>query len=254
VALRLELCQPDCASAHAAHATHAAHAAARAAVRYQTSLTFASVHARRSVVAESGAVELAEGAEEEEEAAPYLARLLVDAPTLWWPRGYGEQALYELRASLVPCAAATPVPTMTPVPTAAAAAGDGRGSDAEEASACVPTTAPMSSLRQRVGLRTVELVEEPALPPAEGLPSGTSFYFRVNGVPIFAKGSNLIPLDVFAPRETRERARWLLSLAAAANMNMVRVWGGGRYLPDWFYDVADELGIMIWQVSVVNCL
>jgi beta-mannosidase len=254
VALRLELCRPDCASAHAAHATHAAHAAARAAVRYQTSLTFASVHARRSVVAESGAVELAEGAEEEEEAAPYLARLLVVAPTLWWPRGYGEQPLYELRASLVPCAAATPVPTTTPVPTAAAAAGDGRGSDAEEASACVPTTAPMSSLRQRVGLRTVELVEEPALPPAEGLPSGTSFYFRVNGVPIFAKGSNLIPLDVFAPRETRERARWLLSLAAAANMNMVRVWGGGRYLPDWFYDVADELGIMIWQVSVVNCL
>ena len=98
----------------------------------------------------------------------------------------------------------------------------------------MPTTTPTSSLRQRVGLRTVELVEEPALPPAEGLPSGTSFYFRVNGVPIFAKGSNLIPLDVFAPRETAERARWLLSLAAAANMNMVRVWGGGRYLPDWY--------------------
>ena len=276
VALRLELCQPDCASAHAIHAVHTAHAAqaahatkaaASAAVQYQiwyqTSLASDSAHARRSVrrsvFAASGAVELAEEEEEEEEAAPYLARLLVDTPTLWWPRGYGEQPLYELHASLVSCAAATPVPTTTPmptttpVPTAAAAAGDGRGSDAEESSSCVPTTTPTSSLRQRVGLRTVELVEEPALPPAEGLPSGTSFYFRVNGVPIFAKGSNLIPLDVFAPRETAERARWLLSLAAAANMNMVRVWGGGRYLPDWFYDVADELGIMIWQEMIFAC-
>ena len=93
----------------------------------------------------------------------------------------------------------------------------------------------------------MELVQEPAQPPVAGEPAGTTFYFRVNGVPIFAKGSNLIPLDVFSPRATAERARWLLGRAAAAHMNMVRVWGGGRYLPDWFFDAADELGLMIWQ-------
>ena len=131
----------------------------------------------------------------------------------------------------------------------------GRGADRLHGSdtACAPVAPGATPLRHRIGLRTVELVQQPAQPPAPGQPNGTSFYFLVNKVPIFAKGSNLIPLDVFSPRATAERARWLLGRAAAANMNMVRVWGGGRYLPDWFYDAADELGLMLWQEMIFAC-
>lgn len=98
-----------------------------------------------------------------------------------------------------------------------------------------------------------QLVQQPAQPPANGLPNGTSFYFRVNGVDIFVKGANLIPSHVFAPEESEKRWRWLLERAVDANMNMVRVWGGGRYQPDYFYDLCDELGLMVWQEMMFAC-
>lgn len=74
----------------------------------------------------------------------------------------------------------------------------------------------------------------------------------LSGVDIFAKGANLIPAHIFAPRERSPDGaaqwRWLLTQAAQANMNMVRVWGGGRYQDDAFYQLTDELGLMVWQV------
>jgi beta-mannosidase len=88
----------------------------------------------------------------------------------------------------------------------------------------------------RIGLRTVELIR------GQG-----AFGFRVNGTAIFAKGANLIPFDSFPARVTPATMRSLLSDARSANMNMIRVWGGGYYLDDAFYDAADELGIMVWQ-------
>lgn len=95
--------------------------------------------------------------------------------------------------------------------------------------------------RRTTGLRTVELVREAGADGARG------FQLKVNGLPIFMKGANLIPFDSFAPRVTPERMDAILSDAKAANMNMVRVWGGGHYLPDAFYDSADRLGLMVWQ-------
>ncbi|CAI5784588.1 beta-mannosidase isoform X1 [Podarcis lilfordi] len=94
----------------------------------------------------------------------------------------------------------------------------------------------------KVYFRTVELVEEP-IPGSPGL----SFYFRINGLPIFMKGSNWIPADSFQDRVTSKRLRILLQSAADANMNMLRVWGGGIYEQDEFYEMCNELGIMIWQ-------
>ncbi|XP_028599356.2 beta-mannosidase isoform X2 [Podarcis muralis] len=94
----------------------------------------------------------------------------------------------------------------------------------------------------KVYFRTVELVEEP-IPGSPGL----SFYFRINGLPIFMKGSNWIPADSFQDRVTSKRLRILLQSAADANMNMLRVWGGGIYEQDEFYEICNELGIMIWQ-------
>lgn len=88
----------------------------------------------------------------------------------------------------------------------------------------------------RIGLRTVELLRD-----------GGAFGFRINGIPIFAKGANLIPFDNFPARVSAGKMRSILADARAANMNMIRIWGGGYYLDDAFYDAADELGVLVWQ-------
>jgi beta-mannosidase len=92
----------------------------------------------------------------------------------------------------------------------------------------------------RVGLRNIRLVNEPD-------EIGTSFYFEVNGQPLFAKGANYIPQDVFLPRVKPRQYRDLLIASRDAGMNMMRVWGGGIYEQDLFYQLCDSLGIMVWQ-------
>jgi len=93
---------------------------------------------------------------------------------------------------------------------------------------------------RRTGLRTLELRRDNEA-------NGQGFAFVVNGVPIFAKGANVIPFDAFPARVPRERVRRVLASEREANMNMLRSWGGGYYESDAFYDFADELGLMIWQ-------
>ncbi len=92
----------------------------------------------------------------------------------------------------------------------------------------------------KTGLRSVELRRETDQ-------WGRSFMFVVNGLPVFAKGANMIPFDSFPSRATRKRYREILQSARDANMNMVREWGGGIYESDDFYDICDELGLMVWQ-------
>ncbi|WP_265131270.1 beta-mannosidase [Chryseobacterium oranimense] len=92
----------------------------------------------------------------------------------------------------------------------------------------------------KIGLRTVELVQEKDA-------AGKSFYFKVNGKPLYAKGTNWIPGDSFSPRMTKEKYRKLIKGAKDANMNMIRVWGGGIYEDDEFYKACDENGILVWQ-------
>ncbi|XP_078731547.1 beta-mannosidase [Lampetra fluviatilis] len=99
-----------------------------------------------------------------------------------------------------------------------------------------------------VYFRTVELVQEPVADSP-----GLSFYFRINGRPVFLKGSNWIPADSFHTRVTPGRLRNLLQSAADANMNALRVWGGGVYETDAFYETCDELGIMVWQDFMFAC-
>ena len=98
----------------------------------------------------------------------------------------------------------------------------------------------------RIGLRTIELVREPDS-------IGTSFYFKVNGHSIFMKGANYIPQDVFLARPKKVNYEYILSSAQEANMNMIRVWGGGIYEKDEFYDLCDEKGLLIWQDFMFAC-
>jgi beta-mannosidase len=92
----------------------------------------------------------------------------------------------------------------------------------------------------KTGLRSIELRRDLSGP-------NTSFAFVVNGIPIFAKGADVIPFDSFPNRVTPEIHRQILQAARDAHMNMVREWGGGYYESDDFYDICDELGIMVWQ-------
>lgn len=102
------------------------------------------------------------------------------------------------------------------------------------------------ALTRRIGLRSVELITDPD-------PSGARFGLRVNGREVFARGANWIPADALPGRVTEDKTRDLLQSAVDANMNILRVWGGGRYEPDWFYDLCDEMGLMVWQDFMFAC-
>lgn len=126
----------------------------------------------------------------------------------WWPNGYGSQKLYSLYVIFT------------------------------------SSNGEVTSRTKRVGFRTVELVQDPvSADPKQGL----TFYFRVNGLPIFFKGSNWIPADSFQERITKDKIRTLLQSAVDAHMNSMRVWGGGVFESEDFYDLTDEMGILIWQ-------
>ena len=139
--------------------------------------------------------------------------LRVASPELWSPAGYGAQRLYELE---VTCSQEKAAP--------------GQG----------------FKLSKRLGFRELEVraVEDEW---------GKSLTFAVNGRAVFAKGANWIPADALPSRCTRERLASLLGAAAAAHMNCLRVWGGGRYESDAFYELCDELGILVWQDCMFSC-
>jgi len=99
---------------------------------------------------------------------------------------------------------------------------------------------------RRIGLRTIRLQRR-------GDRWGQSFQFVVNGIPFFAKGANWIPADCFVNRLSADNYETLLSDAAEAHMNMIRVWGGGIYEPDLFYDLCDRLGLCVWQDFMFAC-
>ncbi|MBO7727586.1 MAG: glycoside hydrolase family 2 protein [Oscillospiraceae bacterium] len=99
---------------------------------------------------------------------------------------------------------------------------------------------------RRIGLRTMTVSRRQD-------EWGESFSHCVNGVDIFAMGADYIPEDNLLPRRTPARTRQLLEDARAANMNCIRVWGGGYYPDDWFYDICDELGLLVWQDFMFAC-
>jgi beta-mannosidase len=99
---------------------------------------------------------------------------------------------------------------------------------------------------QKIGLRTIELIQDKDS-------VGQAFYFKVNGIPVFIRGANYIPQDNFLPRVNDSAYIAIISEVKSANMNMLRVWGGGIYENDIFYDLCDENGIMVWQDFMFAC-
>lgn len=96
------------------------------------------------------------------------------------------------------------------------------------------------------GLRSAKLVQQPDA-------AGTSFFFEINGVPVYAKGANHIPNHSFATEVTPRMYRHEVATAAESNTNMLRVWGGGYYEDDLFYSLCDQYGIMVWQDFMFAC-
>jgi beta-mannosidase len=139
--------------------------------------------------------------------------LTIPDPALWWTHDLGEPALYELEVAL-----------------------RARGKT-------------LDTHCEQVGIRTIEV--DQSSDPDE---PGTRFFtFVLNGVKLFAKGANWIPADSFVAQVDEARYRDLLQLAVEANMNMLRIWGGGIYEKDIFYRLCDELGILIWQDFMFAC-
>ncbi|KAL5638363.1 hypothetical protein ACGC1H_005146 [Rhizoctonia solani] len=133
--------------------------------------------------------------------------------SLWWPVGYGQHLLYDV-----------------------------------DIAAVHKDDTKLDQVTKRIGFRRVELVQEPLVDA-----SGTTFLFEINGVRVFIGGSNWIPADNFLTTITPERYRAWLQLLKDGNQNMVRIWGGGIYEPDCFYDTCDELGILVWQDFQFAC-
>ena len=104
----------------------------------------------------------------------------------------------------------------------------------------------LDSISTKYGIRDIELVTE-----KDSI--GESFYFKVNNVPVYAKGANYIPQHSFQNEVKNNDYERLLSDVVNANMNMLRVWGGGIYENDIFYDLCDEKGILVWQDFMFAC-
>jgi beta-mannosidase len=139
--------------------------------------------------------------------------LAVEDVARWWPRGHGEQPLYDLTVTL---------------------SEEDRSGER------------LDLWSGRIGFRTVRLDTE-----VDEL--GTSFTFVVNDRPVFVKGANWIPDDAFPHRVTRERYAARLAQAEDAGLNLLRVWGGGIYESDDFYEECDERGLMVWQDFLFAC-
>ena len=105
---------------------------------------------------------------------------------------------------------------------------------------------PDDAVTKQIGLRTIELITTPDA-------AGSRFAFKVNGREIFCRGANWIPADALFSLSSPEKTEDLLQSAKAANMNMIRVWGGGFYEQDHFYDLCDRLGLMVWQDFMFAC-
>ena len=152
-------------------------------------------------------------------------RFAVPSPALWWPNGLGGQPLYTLRASVYAPAVSSD------------REGEPHGND------CL-LEADVKEIR--IGLRSAAVLRKKDR-------WGESFAAVVNGQPFFSMGADYIPEDNIVSRRSRERTRTLLSACREAHFNAIRVWGGGFYPDDCFFDLCDEMGLVVWEDLMFAC-
>ncbi|KAK4995050.1 hypothetical protein LTR66_005059 [Elasticomyces elasticus] len=133
---------------------------------------------------------------------------------LWWPNGLGPQNLYYITLKLTSA-----------------------------------SNSSIATVTKRIGFRTIVLNEGVITQEqlSRGIAPGNNWHFEINGHEFYAKGSNFIPPDAFWPRVTENKMRQLFDSVVAGNQNMLRVWASGAYSPDFLYDLADEMGILLWS-------
>ena len=177
------------------------------------------------------------------------ASLTVENPELWWPNGYGAQALYQVKVALV---AEDILDTwekkmgLRTITVNTDVMEDevydehmtGQSPDYDDGDNMIMTN----------GEKKIIITDKPAKTV-----KGRNFAYEINGLQIFAMGADYIPEDNILTRQTRERTDLLLKSAQEANFNSLRVWGGGYFLDDFFYDVCDERGLLIWHDFMFAC-
>ncbi len=187
--------------------------------------------------------------------------LNVENPRRWWPNGYGEQPLYEIEVKLLSLTDADAESLQKKAgleKTACEKTTEAQNAQQTETA----DTKVLDTWKRRIGLRTVTVNLDPmpdevwdehlkGQTPDE-IP-GKNFALTVNGLQIFAMGADYIPEDNILPRVTKERTRRLLEDAVKCFHNTIRVWGGGYFLDDFFYDICDELGLLVWQDMMFAC-
>ena len=154
----------------------------------------------------------------------FILPYTISNPRLWWTNGLGEPYLYTFQTSVEGTGNFHPSPLMLRIE---------------------PFTLHHSS---KVGLRSIQLHRE-----ADADGKGEAFYFTLNGEKVFMKGANYIPCDVFLPRVTDSVYQRTIADVVEVNMNMLRVWGGGVYEDNRFYELCDENGILVWQDFMFAC-
>lgn len=167
--------------------------------------------------------------------------IVIEEPRLWWPNGYGSQPLYGVEVELLAdCKAVCAHAEQGDWEKQGQGVPECRTAETEEAQVILDTWS------RRIGLRTMEVCTDKD-------EYGEQFCHMVNGVKIFAMGADYIPEDNILPRVTPERTYNLLLQAKIANHNCVRVWGGGHYPGDAFWDACDELGLVVWEDFMFAC-
>ncbi|KAJ3111243.1 hypothetical protein HDU96_005877 [Phlyctochytrium bullatum] len=178
------------------------------------------------------------------------ARFVLSDPQLWWPAGQGGQPLYAASAKLRTVdggfldarTVRFGVRSIRLVENPVAVSFD------------LPPGAPVSVAEYSAGLATAEEKGSDDATATAPKTKSSTFFFEVNGRPVFCGGANWIPADNFLTRRGGyESYRNWLSLMVKGNQNMVRVWGGGIYESDHFYDLCDELGLLVWQDFMFAC-
>lgn len=161
----------------------------------------------------------------------------VENPQLWWPNGFGEHPLYRVNVTLV---------SENNTKTGTESGIETRPESGIETGPEIRTKSNTETREFQIGLRTLYISQEKD-------EWGSEFAFCINGVKIFTMGANYIPEDCVYPRVTRQKLESLIDASVRANYNCLRVWGGGYYPSDYFYELCDKNGLIVWQDLMFAC-